>query len=117
MGLDADDSEGILNLMVDFIANLHQPPPFDRIEDDPVARQPLFEHLDLEFQKPDMGIAARGPRLMKQHQQRRQPSGEHRSRLLHVDGKCRIGKGPTFWTTAGGMQGQASPQSLAARTS
>jgi len=62
--------------MVNFSANSHKAPTFDRIENDPVTGQSLLEQFDLELQEPNMGFATRRPRLMKQHQQCCQPSRE-----------------------------------------
>jgi hypothetical protein len=107
IGLDADDLQGILDPMLDLSPYLHQPLPLDRIEDAPIARQPGLEHLHLELEESDVRVAPRRPRLLQQHQQRRQPFGEHRSALVHTERKSCSGNGPTFWTTPSGMQAPA----------
>jgi hypothetical protein len=90
--------------MVQLRPDLHNAPPLDRVQDHPVAEQSLLEHLDLQLQEPDMGIATRRPRLVKQHQQRRQPLWEHRSGLHRNLRKSSNGNSPTFWTTSPGVQ-------------
>jgi hypothetical protein len=42
--------------MSDLGSNLYQPSPFDRIEDDLVARQAGVEHLDLECEEADPAL-------------------------------------------------------------
>jgi len=48
-----------------------------------------------------------GESTLKQHQQRRQPSGEHRFTVCHTEHKFCSGNGPTFWTTPSRMQAAA----------
>jgi hypothetical protein len=74
------------------------------------TRQPGLEHLDLELEEPDVRVALGRPRLLKQHQQRREPLWEHRFALFHAERKSSICSGPTFWTTA---KSDATPRPVA----
>jgi hypothetical protein len=52
-----------------------QPQPLVRGHDDPVAREPVLEDLDLRFEEPDLGVTPRRPALHQQDQKRINPVG------------------------------------------
>ena len=45
IGLDTDDAQSMLDRMVELLTSLQQPPSFDGIGNDPVARQAEPEDL------------------------------------------------------------------------
>ena len=83
--------------MIDLCPNFHQSLAFVGIENDPIARNTLFEELHLVPHKPAMSIAPDRPHLMKQHQQSRQPLGEHRFSFRRKIHKSSNDNSPTFW--------------------